>query len=479
MFRAIKGMPFTIDPIHEHLFEEFDNIYNLKDIRVNLNEPPRSAKTTLAMFFLVYGITKNPKSNFIYTSFSQSLLTQIANEIQAIMESPMYREMYPNRNNFAEEETDPVNDFWKDYLYSEERKTKYSSKKIITYAGGVVLFASIGSAITGFGAGIRNAKEFSGCLIIDDGNKPDEAHREVMRNKTSEYFSNTLLSRLNNSLVPIVNIQQRIHLDDLTGFLEENYNFKTCKFPLIMNDECLLPSQYTAERIEELKKDNFTFSSQYQQEPILDGGNLIKTDWFCKYDTTPERFDGMYIVCDTAFSEKKSADNTVFLLCGERENKLYLLDCYCKKVLFPDMKRDLKAFYTSKQEEYKQGYIRSIYIENKGSGISLIQELRNEGLPITELTPTVSVKNQYLKAEERVADKYTRFLEVSSDLESGYVVLPSVSNWVNDFVKECEAFDGGKTNLHDDRVDCLIYALKIRRQTKQTNWKVLSNVFKN
>jgi hypothetical protein len=87
-------------------------------------------------------------------------LTQIANEIQAIMESPMYREMYPNRNNFAEEETDPVNDFWKDYLYSEERKTKYSSKKIITYAGGVVLFASIGSAITGFGAGIRNAKEF-------------------------------------------------------------------------------------------------------------------------------------------------------------------------------------------------------------------------------------------------------------------------------------------------------------------------------
>jgi predicted phage terminase large subunit-like protein len=143
------------------------------------------------------------------------------------------------------------------------------------------------------------------------------------------------------------------------------------------------------------------------------------------------------------------------------------------------MKRDLKNFYTSRNEEYKQGYIRTIYIENKGSGISLIQELRNEGLPISELTPTIQVKNPYIRAEEKVADKYTRFLEVSSDLESGYVALPTVSNWVNDFIKECEAFDGGITNLHDDRVDCLIYALKVRRQSKQANWKELKNVFRN
>jgi predicted phage terminase large subunit-like protein len=240
-----------------------------------------------------------------------------------------------------------------------------------------------------------------------------------------------------------------------------------------------LPSQYTEERIKELQKDNFTFSSQYQQEPILEGGNLIKTEWFSRYNDLPQSFESMYIVCDTAFSEKKSADNTVFLLCGEYQNKLYLVDCYCKKVLFPDMKRDLKNFYTSRNEEYKQGYIRTIYIENKGSGISLIQELRNEGLPISELTPTVQVKNPYIRAEEKVADKYTRFLEVSSDLESGYVALPTVSNWVIDFIKECEAFDGGITNLHDDRVDCLIYALKVRRQSKQSNWKELKNVFRN
>lgn len=480
MFRMIKGTAFTIDPIHEYLFDEFQNIYDLKDIRVNLNEPPRSGKTTLAEFFVVYGLTKNPKNNYIYTSFSQSLLGQISEEITGILEHPIYKQLYPeNQNKVEEERLDPVDKFWLEEVISQTGKAKYSSKKIITPAGGVVLFASIGSTITGFGAGLRNATEFSGCLIIDDGNKPDESFREVMRTKTNEYFKNTLLSRANSSAVPFINIQQRIHQEDLTGFLESEYNFKTCKYPLLVKGKCLLPSQYTAERIHELKKDNFTFSSQYQQEPILKGGNLIKTEWFSRYSEVPSQFDSMYIVCDTAFSEKKSADNTVFLLCGEYQNKLYLLDCYCKKVLFPDMKRDLKTFYTSKQAEYNQGFIRSIYIENKGSGISLIQELRSEGLPITELTPTVSVKNPYLKAEEKVSDKYTRFLEISSDLESGYVALPIVSNWVNDFVKECESFDGGKTNLHDDRVDCLIYSLKIRRQAKQTDWRALGNVFKN
>lgn len=480
MFRMIKGVSFTIDPIHEYLFKEFQDIYEQKDIRVNLNEPPRSGKTTLAEYFVVYGLTHNPKSNYIYTSFSQSLLGQISDEIAGILEHPVYKQLYPaNHNKIEEEEVDPIDLFWREELISQTGKSKYSSKKITTYAGGVILFASIGSTITGFGSGLRNATDFSGCLIIDDGNKPDEAHREVMRNKTNEYFTGTLLSRINNSNVPIVNIQQRIHLEDLTGFLEEEYNFKTCKYPLLVDGKCLLPSQYTEERIKELQKDNFTFSSQYQQEPILEGGNLIKTEWFSRYNDLPQSFESMYIVCDTAFSEKKSADNTVFLLCGEYQNKLYLVDCYCKKVLFPDMKRDLKNFYTSRNEEYKQGYIRTIYIENKGSGISLIQELRNEGLPISELTPTEQVKNPYIRAEEKVADKYTRFLEVSSDLECGYVALPNVSNWVRDFIKECEAFDGGKTNLHDDRVDCLIYALKIRRKSKQANWKELKNVFRN
>ena len=99
MFRLTKGMRFTVEPIHERLFEEFQAIYDLKDIRVNLNEPPRSGKTTLAEYFLIYSITKNPRCNFIYTSYSQSLLGQIANDIISILEHPAYKQMYPNNMN--------------------------------------------------------------------------------------------------------------------------------------------------------------------------------------------------------------------------------------------------------------------------------------------------------------------------------------------------------------------------------------------
>lgn len=110
--------------------------------------------------------------------------------------------------------------------------------------------------------------------------------------------------------------------------------------------------------------------------------------------------------------------------------------------------------------------ISSIFIENKASGMSLIQELRHERLPVSELYPTYY--NRELK-KEQTTDKYTRYLEISSDIANGYVYIPEQSDWVLDFLAECESFDGLGTH-RDDRVDCLIYALKIRRQRQEIDW---------
>ncbi len=267
LFRVIEGTPFVYEPIHQGLFEYFDRIYKGQTTRLNINVPPRSGKTTLAKYFLIFCLTQNPKSNIIYTSYSQSLLSDIATSIKAILEHPVYKAMFPTYNQYEDEETKPIDEFWADYLKKETGKATFSTKKIVTSQGGVCLFASIGSQITGYGAGRRASNKFSGFLAIDDANKPADIYSDTLRNKVIQYYIGTLLSRLNNSNVPIINLQQRLHVQDLSGILISRYNYETIKRPLLVNGVCQLPKQYNAERLIEIQLDELTFLAQYQQDP--------------------------------------------------------------------------------------------------------------------------------------------------------------------------------------------------------------------
>lgn len=479
MFRAINGRPFIYEAVHKDLFQLFQDIHDQKILRHNLNIPPRSAKTTCCEYFIAYSYAINPKCNFIYTSYSQSLLADIATAIINILEHPIYKQMYPQVNFEAKDEyTSPIDDVWREYWQAndKEKKNIYTSKKIITYAGGLCWFASLGSQLTGVGAGIRGAKTFSGGICLDDSDKPSDIHSEVMREKTHKYFSETLLSRLNDSSAFILNVQQRVHVEDMTGYLSEVYGYKSLVKPLFVDGVCQIPSQYTQERIEEIKKDYNTFSAQYQQEPVPEQGLLIHTDKFVEYETPPEKFDLLYICCDTAFSEKKSADNSAFMLMGIVGEKRYILDVYCKKVDFVGLRRDLKMFYEKALAQFGQlNNFSSVYIEAKASGISLIQQLRSEGLPIAEIYPTIH--NAEAKKDE-VKDKYTRFLEVQADIESGYVYIPKEAVWKKEFIKECLAFTGGKQNYHDDVADSFIYCLKVARKYKQPDWEAFKRAFR-
>lgn len=210
--------------------------------------------------------------------------------------------------------------------------------------------------------------------------------------------------------------------------------------------------------------------------PNAEAGNLIKMSMFQRYKQPPERFDGLFITCDTAFSEKKSADNSAFLLGGVKGKQKYILDVYCKKVTFVDLCRDLKSFYLSAIQKYgHSNNLDAIYIENKASGISLIQQLRAEGMPILELTPTVH--NEVLK-KDIVADKYTRFLEIEAELDSGNVSIPESASWMPEFERQCEAFTGGKQEEHDDCIDCCIYFLKMSKKYGGTNWDLYKQAFR-
>lgn len=450
MFQSIEGHPFICEPIHEKLFEYVEKVFSGEITRLNINVPPRSGKTTIAKYMLIYSLTINPKSNIIYTSFSQSLLTDIATSCCNILEHPIYKSLYPSNIHIEEEEVAPIDDFWAEVLKKENGRNTYSSRRIITAQGGTVIFSAIGGQITGYGAGQRNAKGFSGALFMDDANKPADIHSAVMRAKVVRYFEETLLSRLNNSDVPIINIQQRLHLEDLSGVLAEKYGFTTLKRPLIEDGKCLLPSQYSPERIKELQINDYMFLSQYQQEPIVLGGAVIKSEWFRYYPVNQNyKYKKIIITGDTAMKVKEHNDFSVFGVWGlTAEHKMRLLDLVRGKWEAPDLKRQVVDLWNRWQIDWET-FASALYIEDKASGIGLIQELKTCGIPVI---PLVADK-----------DKLTRAENALPYLEAGLVELPENRNYtfVKDFVDECEAFTRDDSHAHDDQVDMFTYAVQV------------------
>lgn len=454
LFRVIEGVPFTVDPIHPDLFQYCQDIYDLKIKRLCLNLPPRSAKTTLMAYLVVFAITNNPKCNIIYTSYSQALLGEISTRVMNILESPMYKAMYPHKVILQTEAASPVDDFWEDYRLEETKgKTNiYNTKRIQTYAGGICLFASIGSQITGYGCGIRNGKGFTGMLVIDDANKPADMRSQIMREKVLRYFEETLLSRLNNSNVPIINVQQRLHVEDLSGLLIKKYNFELLKKPLLdENGVCQIPTQYTEERIAELKVNNYMFETQYQQNAIILGGQVIKRDYFRYYPVKEYHYKRILIAADTAMKVKEYNDYSVFLAGGVTDdNRLHVLDMKRGKWEAPDLEKVAVEFWNRFKRDPKTGVMcNGLYVEDKASGIYLVQSLKSKyGIPVIGL----KVDN----------DKLTRAEGVLPYIESGNVLLPESETYgfVPDLLNECESFSRDDSHIHDDIVDALVYLIQ-------------------
>lgn len=452
MFRVVEQTPFVEEPIHKDLFETLQDVICGTEKRLNINIPPRSAKTTLAIYFIVYSWTKNPKMNFIYTSFSQELLQDISRKLALILENNVYKAMYP-QGTFKKEEyyEDPINDFWSEYLFQTTGKNVYSSKKIITYAGGACLFSAMGAQITGFGAGLRK-NGYSGALIIDDANKPSEMRYQKYRASVIEFYEMTLLNRLNHADVPIINIQQRLHVADLSAILKDKYNFKTIKKPLLdENGVCQIPSQYTPERIKELQLNNYVFQSQFQQSPIIQGGQVIKRDYFRYYPVNQKfNYKRILIAADTAMKVKEYNDYSVFIAGGVTpENKLHVLDMIRGKWEAPELERMAIMFWNNFKRNPETGLCCSgLYVEDKASGTGLIQGLGTKyGIPVIGVPADT--------------DKLTRVENVLPYIESGQVQLPENENYGFNpiLLNECEEFSRDMSHLHDDIVDTLAHLI--------------------
>ena len=99
----------------------------------------------------------------------------------------------------------------------------------MTTQRGFRLATSTGGTLTGRGGNI---------IIIDDPMKPADAQSEARRLDLQQWFSNTLLSRLDDKVNgAIVLVMQRLHIDDLAGYLMEQGGWEVLSLPAIAEVE--------------------------------------------------------------------------------------------------------------------------------------------------------------------------------------------------------------------------------------------------
>lgn len=132
-------------------------------------------------------------------------------------------------------------------------------------------------------------------------------------------------------------------------------------------------------------------------------------------------------------------DYSACIVVQVRGEDAYLIDVLRDRLEYPDLRRKVIEVHR-RWRPVTSSY--ALLIENKGSGMSLIQELQREGIRAIEVKPE--------------GDKIMRMNAHTARIEAGYVHIPRRASWLDEFRKEIMAFPAGK---YDDQIDALSQAL--------------------
>ena len=286
-FKKRFGRKFVVGDHHKKIFDVLDRVLQGKLKRVIINMPPRYGKTEVCVKnFIATGLAINPSSKYIHLSYSDDLALDNSEEVRDFVKSEEYQAVFP---------------------YVQIKKTSDSKKKWYTTCSGGVYATSAAGQVTGFGAG--NVDEevsgldndtpplFGGAIIIDDPIKPEDATSTTIRERVNNRFDSTIVNRVNSRNTPIIIIMQRLHLEDLCGYLidRDGSEWHVLSLPaLYFNDkgeECALwPFKQTVEELKDMRKKNESvFDTQYQQDPMPKEGLLFPKSDLHFYD--PELID--------------------------------------------------------------------------------------------------------------------------------------------------------------------------------------------
>lgn len=462
-FKVRKGTSFRWSEHHQIIADDLMAMWRGEVQNLIENTPPRYSKTELCVvLFVAWCYAKNPRCEFMHLSYSAPLAMVNSDAVREIIKSKEFQQLWP---------------------HIQIRPSADSKQAWETVQGGRFYAQHAGGSVTGFGAGKMDEWDgetfvFSGCLLIDDPLKPDDARHETLREGVNRRWVETIRSRRNSPRTPTLCIMQRIHKLDFTHELADDpeftapdgdaSRFRWRKLQALIDEglpteRALWPSKHTVEQLKAMRDRvnergeanpvaRESFDAQYQQEPTPVGGGLVKEHWWRYYanrDEVLNRCTAFWITADTAYTSDNANDPSSIQCWGaEGVKRLYLIDRIHGWWEFPDLVTQMVNFWG------RWPQAKRVYIEAKASGMSLAQTIRRNR---SEALIKSGGKVELWKPKDwgYPEDKVGRMKEWSYQVHGGVVWLPSpdILPGVMPFVTEHSEFTQNDTHDHDDDCD--------------------------
>ena len=329
------------------------------DSRVMIvNEPPRHGKSRTAGMLVQWILGKNQTKKVMTGSYNETLSTVFSKGV---------------RNAIMEEKADKDRIIFADIFPGVRIKRGDGSMNLWSLEGGYnnYLATSPGGTATGFGADV---------LIVDDLIKnAEEAHNERIKESHWEWFTNTMLSRLEEG-GKIIIIMTRWASDDLAGraleyYQEQGIPVKHICMKALLDEatkQMLCPEvlSYDSYKQKVAAMGEDIASANYQQEPIDLKGQLYTG--FKTYDSLPvdargnSLFTGIYSYTDTA---DEGADYLCQIIWGVYNKEAYILDVYYTQDPMDKTERE------AAKRLYEQG-VNNARVESNNGGSGWARNVR-------------------------------------------------------------------------------------------------------
>ena len=233
-----------------------------------INIPPGTTKSTIVtVMWPVWLWIQDASLRIITNSYSGALSIEHAMKSKDIIESGKFRRMFPE---------------------IRIRRDKSGKQNYENTATGYRYATSTGATITGFHAHV---------IINDDPVNPKQAESEQMRTAANEHTKTLSSRKVDKANTPVVTIMQRLHEEDVTGYLlkKKGENIRHICLPAEDSDNVhpaelrknyvgglLDPVRLSRKVLDEARTDlgSRGYAGQYDQMPTTAGGNIIKEAWF-------------------------------------------------------------------------------------------------------------------------------------------------------------------------------------------------------
>ena len=374
-----------------------------------INISPATTKSTIAsVMFPVWLWVRKPSLKIITGSHASALAMEMSVKSRDILRSDKFRSFYPHIALKDDSDT----------------KSQYQN----TYGGSRVATSS-GSSVIGQHAHI---------IIIDDPVSTSPSQAELK--KANKWMTQELPTRkIDKKKAPIVLIMQRLADDDPTGHIIKKKGNKV--------DHVCLPAELTEDVKPKNLKEKYTdglmdatrlpksvlfdmksslgsygYSSQFLQRANPKEGGIIKKEWIKIHPhVINEQLVGIppQFFIDTAYTEDMGNDPSAIIVAKEKNNMMYVIHAEQFWMEFPQLCKKVINMV------HQWGYTNrsKIIIEPKASGLSLVQQLKNDTkLNIMEDKPPKISKDERLE-------------RISPIIESGRVIFID-GRWNEDLIDQ-------------------------------------------